>query len=218
MLSDGRYALRQLQKDPGFTAVAVLTLALGIGATTAIFSVAHGVLLRPLPYPEPDRIVAIQEVTTKGRPARLADPNFADFRDHSRSFQAVAKYNDYVVSVAGGLSPTRTRIANVSAGFLEVLRVQPILGRGFTLSDDQAGAAPTLLVSQAFWTQHLGSTRDLSRSHLRIEGAVFSVIGVLPAGFRFPAGVDLWLPAGLEGENPAAPRTTTTRSGACATA
>jgi predicted permease len=202
MLSDGRYALRQLRKDPAFTAVAVLTLALGIGATTAIFSVAYAVLLRPLPYPDPDRIVAIREITTKGRPARLADPNFADFRDQSRSFLAVAKHNDYVVSVAGGLSPTRTRIANVSAGFLEVLRVQPILGRGFAASDDRVGAAPTVLVSHAFWTQQLGRATDLSRSQLRIEGAAFSVIGVLPAGFRFPAGVELWLPAGLDGENP----------------
>src|SRR5574341_1494860 len=112
MLSDCRNALRQFGKNAGFTLVAVLTLALGTGATTAIYSVAHGVLLRPLPYPEPDRIVAIHELTSKGKPSRVADPNFDDFRDHSRSFQAIAKYNDYVVSVSGAQQPTRTRIAN----------------------------------------------------------------------------------------------------------
>jgi putative ABC transport system permease protein len=91
VLSDCRYALRQLGKNPGFTVVAVFTLALGIGATTAIFSVVYGVLLRPLPYPAPNRIVAVFEVNSKGRPARLADPNFDDFREQSRSFQAIAK-------------------------------------------------------------------------------------------------------------------------------
>ena len=202
MLSDCRYALRQFRKNAGFTLVAVLTLALGIGATTAIFSVAYGVLLRPLPYPDPDRIVAIQEITSKGRPSRVADPNFDDFRDQSRSFQAIAKHNDYVVSVSGARQPTRTRIANVSPGFLGVFGVQPILGRGFDASDARKGAAPTLLVSYGYWRQSLGSSQDLSRSQLRIDDAVFSVIGVLPAGFRFPADVDLWLPADLEGENP----------------
>jgi hypothetical protein len=90
--ADCRYGLRQLRKSPGFTLVAVLTLALGIGATTAIFSVVYGVLLRPLPYPGANRIMAVFEVTSKGRPSRLADPNFDDFRDQNRSFQAIAKY------------------------------------------------------------------------------------------------------------------------------
>jgi predicted permease len=202
LLTDIRYALRQLRVNPGFTAVAVLTLALGIGATTAIFSVAYGVLLRPLPYPRPDRIVAVYELTTKGRPSQLADPNFADFRDHGRSFQAVAKYSEYVVSVSGAEKPTRTRAASVSHGFLSVLGVQPMLGRDFAASDDRQGAEPTLLVSHGYWKESLGSPRDLSGPKLKVDGALYSVIGVLPPGFRFPAGVDLWRPAGLEGENP----------------
>src|SRR6202171_291989 len=100
-LMDIRFGVRMLRKNPGFTAVAVLTLALGIGATTAIFSVVYGVLLQPLPYPDPDRIMAIFEINSKGRPARLADPNFNDFRDQNRSFQAIAKYSAYIVSVSG---------------------------------------------------------------------------------------------------------------------
>ena len=217
VLSDCRYALRQLRKNPGFTAVAVLTLALGIGVTTAIFSVVYGVLLRPLPYPDPNRIMAVFEVTSKGRPARLADPNFDDFRDQSRSFQAIAKYNNNIASVSGASRPTRTRVARVSPDFLAVFGIQPILGRNFNASDAEKGAGPTVLVSYGYWRQYLGSPRDLSQSHLKIDSASFSVIGVLPAGFDFPADVDLWLPADLGGKTRAGRRITTTRWGASAT-
>jgi predicted permease len=202
VLADCRYALRQLRKNPGFTAVAVLTLALGIGVTTAIFSVVYGVLLRPLSYTEPNRIMAIFEVTSEGRPSRLADPNFDDFRDQNHSFQAIAKYIDNVASVSGASQLTRTTVAFVSPGFLRVFGVQPILGRNFGAADAKKGAGPTVLVSDGYWKQYLGSPRDLSKSHLKIDGAVFSVIGVLPVGFRFPADVELWLPADLDGENP----------------
>ena len=202
VICDCRYGVRQLRKNPSFTAVAVLTLALGIGATTSIFSVVYGVLLRPLPYPDPNRIMAVFEVTSEGRPSRVADPNFDDFRDQSRSFQAIAKYNDNVASVSGASQPTRTTVAGVSPDFLKVFGIQPILGRDFDASDAKKGAGPTVLVSYGYWKQQLGSPRDLSQSHLKIDSAVFSVIGVLPAGFRFPADVDLWLPADLDGENP----------------
>ncbi len=202
VICDCRYGVRQLRKNPSFTAVAVLTLALGIAATTSIFSVVYGVLLRPLPYPDPNRIMAVFEVTSEGRPSRVADPNFDDFRDQSRSFQAIAKYNDNVASVSGASQPTRTTVAGVSPDFLKVFGIQPILGRDFDASDAKKGAGPTVLVSYGYWKQQLGSPRDLSQSHLKIDSAVFTVIGVLPAGFRFPADVDLWLPADLDGENP----------------
>jgi putative ABC transport system permease protein len=201
LLQDIRYGLRVLRKNPGFTAVAVLTLALAIGATTAIFSVVYGVLLRPLPYTDSNRIMAVSEVNSRGGRSRLADPNFDDFRDQNRSFQAIAKYNDNVASVSGASQPTRTTVASVSPDFLKVFGILPILGRDFTASDTKKGAGPTVLVSHGYWRQHLGSPADLSQSHLKIDGAVFSVIGVLPAGFRFPPDVDLWLPADLDGEN-----------------
>jgi len=199
---DFKYALRQLRKNPGVTAIMVFTLALAIGATTAIFSVVYGVLLRPLPYTDSNRIMAVFEVTSKGRPSRVADPNFDDFRDQSRSFQAIAKYNDNVTSVSGPSQPTRTIVASVSPGFLKVFDIQPILGRDFSASDAKKGAGPTVLVSYGYWRQYLGSPQDLSHSHLKIDNAIYSVIGVLPAGFRFPTDVDLWLPADLDGENP----------------
>ena len=201
-ISDCRYGLRQLRKKLGVTAIMVFTLALGIGATTAIFSVVYGVLLRPLPYPDSNRIMAVFEVTSKGRPSRLADPNFDDFRDQNRSFQAIAKYDNYVVSVSGASQPSRTMVAHVSPDFLKIFGTQPILGRDFTAGDAKKGAGPTVLVSDGYWRQYLGSPQDLSQSHLKIDGALYSVIGVLPSGFRFPADADLWLPADLEGENP----------------
>ena len=201
LLQDLRFAFRTLRKSPGFTAVSVLTLALGIGTTTAIFSVVYGVLLRPLPFNEPNRIMAIYEVNNQGTWSHLADPNFDDFRDQNRSFEAMAKYNSNIVSVSGASQPTRTEVAGVTPDFFKVLRVQPIFGRDFNTDDDKKGAAPVVLASYGYWKQYLGSPQDLSQSHLRIGNTVYSVIGVLPAGFQFPQDVALWLPADLDGEN-----------------
>ena len=198
---DFRYATRVLGRNPGVTAIMVFTLALAIGATTAIFSVVYGVLLRPLPYPGADRIVAISELNSQGRLSRLADPNFDDFRDQSHSFQSIAKYTAETISVSGGSTPTRTPVAAVTSQLLTVLGVEPIIGRDFTASDNQKGAAPVALVSYSYWRQYLGSAQDLSQSHLKINDAVYSAIGVLPAGFRFPDEAEIWLAADIGGEN-----------------
>src|ERR1700719_3682104 len=181
IVQDFRYSARLLAKNKVFTTVAVLTLALGIGASTAIFSVVYGVLLRPLPYPDANRIMAVFEVNSKGGRSHLADPNFDDFRDQNRSFQAIAKYNDYVVSVSGASQPTRTTVAHVSPDFLKVFGIQPVIGRDFSTDDAKKGAGPTVLVSYGYWRQNLKSPQELSQSHLKIDGAVYSVIGVLPA-------------------------------------
>jgi putative ABC transport system permease protein len=199
---DLRYALRQLRRKPGFTAVVVFTLALGIGATTAIFSVVYGVLLRPLPYTDPGRIMSIFEVTARGTWNRLADPNFDDFRDQNHSFQAIAKYSANIASVSGVSQPTRTMVASVSANFFNVFRIQPIIGRGFTAADARKASAPVVVVSYGYWRQYLASSLDFSRLHLKVDNTLFSVIGVLPEGFQFPHDVGLWLPADLDGENP----------------
>ena len=194
--------LRQMHKSPGFTAVAVVTLALGIGATTAIFSVVYGVLLRPLPYSDPNRIVSVFEIQPNGQHNRLADPNFDDFRDQSRSFQAIAKYTAYPGAVSGGSAPTRSIVAHVTPQFLKVFRVQPVMGRDFAPADNNKGAAPVALVSYGYWKQYLGSSLDLSQLHLKIDDAIFSVIAVLPEGFHFPTEAAIWVPADLNGENP----------------
>src|SRR5690348_2115645 len=155
VISDCRYGVRQLRKNPGATTIMVFTLALAIGAATSIFSVVYGVLLRPLPFIEPDRIMAIFEVNSVGHWSHLADPNFDDFRDQSRSFEAMAKYTDYETSVSGPTQPIRTTIGVVSAEFLKVFRVPPMIGRDFTANDTRKGAAPVALVSYGYWREFL---------------------------------------------------------------
>jgi predicted permease len=201
MLREIRYAARALGRSGGVTLLVVLTLALGIGATTAIFSVVYGVLLRPLPYSQPDRIMAIHEVNSRGTWSRLADPNFDDFRDQNHSLQAIAKYNEDIASVSGGSLPVRIGVSAVTPGFLKVFGVQPAIGRDFSAGDARKGAAPVVLVSYGYWKQYLGSSSDLSQWRLKIDNAAYSIIGVLPAGFRFPKDVGLWIPADLDGEN-----------------
>jgi predicted permease len=202
ILQDLRHSLRVLRRSPAFTAVAVFTLALAIGATTAMFSVVYGVLLRPLPYTDPNRIMAVFEVNTDGTWSRLADPNFDDFRDQNHTFQTIAKYSNYIASVSGTSQPTRSLVASVSPDFFRVFRVQPLIGRDLSAADARKGAVPVVLVSYGYWKQRLGSPTDLSQSYLKIDNAVFSVIGVLPEEFQFPPDVGLWLPADLDGENP----------------
>jgi len=199
---DLKYAARGLARSPGFSATVILTLALGIGATTAIFSVVYGVLLRPLPFPSPDRLVAIWEVNHSGTYSHLADPNFDDFRDQNHSFQAVAKYNEYVASVTGLAEPTRTGVAFVSRDFFNVLDVHPFVGRSFAPDDAHPGAAPVLLVSHRYWKENLSSAPDLSALKLRVQDRVYSVVGILPPGFEFPAKTDVWLPVELDPESP----------------
>ena len=133
LIQDVRYALRQLRKNPGFTAVAVITLALGIGANTAIFSVVNAVLLRPLPYENPDRIVRLWEADAQGHRMSFTDPNFEDIRSQSHSLQGLAEYRALPESVSGGSEPTRVTVATVSRDFFPLMRVRPALGRSFSV-------------------------------------------------------------------------------------
>ncbi|MGE5205719.1 MAG: ABC transporter permease, partial [Chlamydiota bacterium] len=197
LLQDLRYGLRMLRKSPGFTAVAVITLALGIGATTAIFSVVYGVLLRALPYDHPERIVQLHEVNAQGGQMHFADPNFEDIRSQSRSLQGLAEYSAWPQSVSGGTEPTRTMVATVSRDFFPVLRVQPILGRGFAADDQRLGAAPVALVGYGYWREFLAGTSDLAAKKLTIDNRSFSVVGVLPPQFGFPAQAEIWTPREL---------------------
>jgi len=198
---DIRVTARSLARAPAFAGAVAFTLALGIGAATTIFSVVYGVLFKPLPYTRPDRIVAIYELTNTGARNRLADPNFDDFRNQSRSFQAIAKYSNSVVSVSGTSTPTRSAVSAVSPEFLDVFGVRPVLGRMFTPADARAGAAPTVIASHRYWTRYLGATQDLSALALKIDGTLCSVIGVMPADFAFPSSTELWIPADLGGAN-----------------
>jgi predicted permease len=191
---DLRFALRTLRKSPTFTAVAVLTLALGIGANTAIFSVFYGVLLRPLPYPAPNQIVQLHEINQNGGQPNFSDPNFEDLRAQCRSLQAVAEYSAGTQTVSIGQTPIRVVAASVTQDFFRVMGVQPVIGRGFAREEQQFKAAPTVVVSDSFWKASLGSSPDFSSMQLRIGNQSASVIGVMPPGFRFPENAEIWLP------------------------
>ncbi len=190
---DVRYGLRMLAKNPGFTVVAVLTLALGVGATTAIFSVIYGVLLRPLPYTHPEQIVHLWEMSGEGHRMNFADPNFADMQSQDHSLQGIAQYGNSLESVSGAAEPSRTMVAYVSRDFFTVMGVHPAIGRGFAPEEQRNNAPATALVSYGYWKQSLGGTQNLSSVHLKLEGQAVSVIGVLPAGFRFPDNSDIWI-------------------------
>jgi predicted permease len=193
-----RSALRSLLRDPRSTAASVATLAIGIGAVTAIFSVVHGVLLRRLPYPSPDRIVQVWQINDGAKNVQFSDPNFEDLRERNRSFAALAQYSSWVRSVSGTIEPVRVRVATVSRDFFDVLGVRPSLGRAFAGEELREGGPPSALVSYGFWQRGLGGTEDLSAANLSLSGRIYSIVGVLPRGFDFPAGSELWTPRELE--------------------
>ncbi len=192
--NDLRYALRMLGKNPGATAAAIFTLALGVGATTAIFSVVYGVLLRPLSYRNPEQIVRLWEQSSTGGRMNFADPNFDDVRAQNHSLQGVAEYSAWSQTVVVNGEASRVMAANASRDFWQVMGVQPVMGRGFLSEDQKEHAAPAALISYAYWKQALGGTQDLSSVHLKLDAKPVSVVGVLPAGFRFPDKADIWIP------------------------
>lgn len=197
LIKDIRHGARSLLRRPGFTAIAVLTLALGIGACTAIFSVVDGVLLRPLPYPNAERMVQLREVTEKGARIAFSEPNFLDLKARSQTLEGVAQYASGLTTVTGGSEPVRAKAVSVSADFFRVLGTQPALGRTFTSEDSRAGAAPTVVVSQGFWQRMLGGRSDLSSATVQMRDVTFNVIGVMPARFSFPDDAELWVPREL---------------------
>src|SRR4051794_30614676 len=192
-MNDLKYAFRTLLKSPAFTLVGIVTLALGIGASTAIFSVLDAVLLRPLPYPNQERLVEVSELNESGRGMPFAEPNFNDLCARSHSFDAVAAYTRSPDAVAGGIEPVRTNLAGVSADFFRVLGVAPTIGRVFspeTLREEKQVA----VVSYGFWKKQLEGRPNLDGTSLRFSNRSFAVIGVLPPQTEFPAGVDVWFP------------------------
>lgn len=194
LFQDLRYGIRVLRRNPGLTFIAMFTLALGISATTAIFSVVYGVLLRPLPFSSPDQLVQVWEKDSSGNQMNLADPNFQDFRAQNRSLQGLAEFSSGLASVAGGSEPKRLMVASISSDFFPLMRVFPIRGRGFAAEDQMSGAGAVVLVSYSYWKQYLNSADDLSTLKLKVENQSASVIGVLPPGFRFPNDTDVWIP------------------------
>jgi putative ABC transport system permease protein len=199
---DLKYALRILIKKPGFALIALLTLALGIGASTAIFSVVDAVLLRPLPYPNPEKIVRVWEQAPDGHRMDLSDPNFDDFVAQNNTFASLAAYGYGLTSISGGSEPVRVDIAVVSRDFFKALGIEPFRGRAFAPDEQRLHGTPAMIVSYSYWQRYLGGTTDLSKFHLAMEGGVYSVVGVMPAGFDFPPGISAWIPRELDEETP----------------
>ena len=197
IIKDIRHAIRTLAKRPGFTVIAILTLALGIGASTAIFSVVDGVLLRPLPYPNAEQIVQVREVSERGNKMPFTDPNFVDLRGRSRSFEGVAQYGGQLTTVIGASEPVRVVTVRASADFFNVLGVKPMLGRTFVPDESKPGGAPVAVVSYGFWQRLLGARSDLTGTTLKVMDHNVNVVGVMPAGFAFPQNAEIWIPREL---------------------
>ena len=182
---DLRYALRSLAKSPGFTAVVVLTLALGIGANTALFSVVNGVLLNPLRYAEPDRLIALYSRKANYERSSISYPDFLDWVRGNRSFSALAAYRPNDFNLTGSGEPERVPAEMVSASFFPLLGVQPVLGRTLLPEDDQIGAKPVALISEGLWTRRFGSSRDVLGQSLTLNNVAYTVVGVIPADFHY---------------------------------
>ncbi|MEK6321124.1 MAG: ABC transporter permease [Acidobacteriota bacterium] len=202
IIQDIRYGVRMLLKRPGFTAVAVLALTLGIGANTAIFSVVNGVLLRPLPYPNPDRIVTIWHPSRGGHTLGLTDLEFFDFREQNHVFEEVAAFATGATSLTGSGEPERVAATWASAGFFPSVGVQPALGRAFTAEDDKPGPAQVVVLSYGLWQRRFGSDPNIIGQQVSLNGLSRTIIGVMPGGFYFDKqDVQLWLPLGLDRAN-----------------
>ena len=202
---DLRFAGRSLRRSPLFTAVAVLTLALGIGANTSIFSVVNGVLLRPLPYPEPGRIVRVREVGPEGGTlSQVAYLTYTDWRDAARSFEALAAYSGGATTILGGDRPLIAGAAGVTQDFFRVFGAEVVRGRTLLPEEFASGGTEVAVVSRRFWKNNLGG-RDLEGARLEVYGLDLAVVGVMEPGFDYPGETDVWFP--LELADPGISRT-----------
>ncbi|MDQ3139073.1 MAG: ABC transporter permease [Gemmatimonadota bacterium] len=191
---DIRYAVRQLARSRGFTAIAVLTLALGIGANTAIFSVVNAVLLRPLPYADPASLVLVREIRPDGSLNSVSFPNFTDWRAQGGVFRTMALFREQQFNVAGLTGPERISGALVSADFFRVLGREPALGRTFAGDEDRPGRDAVVVISHEVWQGRFGGATDVVGRVLRVDGKPMTVIGVAAAGFRLPEQANVWVP------------------------
>ena len=194
--SDVKFAARMMANTPGFTAVAVVTLALGIGANTAIFSVVNAVLLRPLPFPEPDALVMLYETETqKGWTSHTVAPgNYRDWSVQNSAFTAMAAFRNANYNLTAKGEPTRVTGGRVSAGFFPLLGVAPQLGRTFTAEEDQPGRDRVVVLSDSFWRRQFGGDLDVVGTSVALNNETCTVIGVMPPGFQFPGRAELWTP------------------------
>jgi putative ABC transport system permease protein len=196
-MNDLRFAIRQLFKNPAFTTIAILALGLGIGANTAIFSVVNAVLLRPLPYPEPDRLVLLREKTATFPNGSVSYPNYLDWRAGQRSFTdlALMRRDSYNFAVPGGqTAPERINGARVSFNYLSILGMKPLIGRDFVEADDTPGSAPVVLIGENVWRTRFAGSQKVLGQQAMIDGVSREIIGVLPEAIKTPRLSQIWVP------------------------
>src|SRR2546425_6448759 len=202
-MNDLKFAFRQLLKSPGFTAVAALTLALGIGANTAIFSMVNAILLRVLPYKQSNQIVRVLEMTPQGTPEGVSLPNFVDWKDENRAFESLSAFVIKGFDLTGIGVPQWAAGASVSSNLFTLLGVQPTLGRAFLPDEESPGRNRVVVISHSLWQGRFGSDPDMIGKTLALDSKAHTVVGVMPRDFRFPLEahqVELWVP--FEPENP----------------
>lgn len=203
---DLRYGLRIIRKSPGFTAVVVATFALGIGANAAIFSVVNGVLLNPLPYPQPEQLVSLHQSKPNFETGAIPYPNFRDLQKENRTFSAMAVSRSYGFSLSGTGEAERLSAQFVTADFFSVLVVKPALGRTFSPGEDEPGAAPVVLISADLWQRKFGSAPDALGKGITLDDRSYTIVGVIPAGFHLQVNIfsnaDVYVPIG-QWDNPA---------------
>ncbi len=192
LIQDLRYGLRTLARNPGFAVTAVIALALGIGANTAIFSVVNGVLLRPLPYRDPSRLMRLSESSPDFSTMSVANPNFVDWRDQNRSFASLSafRWNDY--DLTGGGQPEHLSGKMVSADFFRVLGIHPVLGRDFDRRTDRLGASPVVLIGGGLWSRRFGASPAVLGRQLILNGRSYTVVGVVPTSFQLEGNADVY--------------------------
>ena len=197
LAKDLRYGWRTLLKSPGFAAAALFTLALGIGANTAIFSVVYGILLRPLPFRDASHLVLLNETTPQVGDVSVSYPNFQDWRRQSRTFSEMAAVTGVKFNMAGSSEPQNIGGLAVSPNFLPMVGVRPVMGRGFTADEEKAGAAPVVLLSYALWQSQFGADDRAIGQTIRLDSRTVTVVGVLPPDFRWVEKCDVMEPIGV---------------------
>ena len=196
MFQDLRLGIRTLANAPGFTAVVVLTLALGIGANIALFSIVNGVLFNPLPFPQPDQLVTLDQSKPNFENGALTYPNFRDLQKENRTFASMALSRAFVFSLVGAGEPERVNARLVTADFFSVFDMKPALGRTFASGEDEPGVGPVVIITADLWDRKFGSATDVLSKTLTLDDKTYAIIGVMPASFSLFRGTDVYVPIG----------------------
>src|SRR5215216_2066069 len=196
-IQDLRFGVRVLLKNPGFTAIAVIALALGIGANTAVFSVVNSVLLKPLPYKDSDRLILMFGMSLETGRVRgsVSPPDFVDYRQQNTTLERVAAVAGASLSLTGGDDePERIPSALVSEGFFETLGTSPLYGRTFTPEEEQAGRDQVVILGHGLWQRRFGADPKLLGQAITLNDKTYTVVGIMPSGFQYPSDVEIWVP------------------------